>query len=53
MKKLTALLIMRNTDHFYLWQRALKIGLDESDGIHYTLNQRLQLWAIGTLMGII
>lgn len=53
MKKLTALLIMRNTDHFYLWQRALKIGLDESDGINYSIAQRIQLWAIGTLMGII
>ncbi len=53
MKILIATLIMRNTNHFYLWSRALNIGLHESDGIHFTITQRLQLWAIGTLMGII
>ena len=53
MRKFLAILIIRDTNHFSLWSRALKIGLDESDGIHFTITQRLQLWAIGTLMGII
>ncbi len=51
MKRLIALLIMRDTDHFRLWARALNIACKEWDGqSRLSPYARVELWAIGILM---
>ena len=48
MKRLLALLIIRDTDHFRLWTRALEITCNGSHRL--SAYEHVQLWSIDILM---